>query len=67
MEKFLQRLGLKAEKVILDKDPHTSKSNVVAWFQSRDKGMLVKVLRLKDQWAGKKLKTFLMGFTYEEW
>ena len=64
-DKFLQRLDLKAEKVFLDKNPQTSKSNGVAWFHSSDKNMLIRALRLR--FANWGLETFLMGFTYEEW
>ena len=46
-DKFLQRLDLKAEKVFLDKNPQTFKSNGVAWFQSSDKNMLIRALRLR--------------------
>jgi len=56
----------KIGKVVIDQDKQGVTTGVV-WFSSSNRQCLIELIKLHNkEWIHRKLKTFLMGFTYDE-
>lgn len=53
-------------KVVIDHDKE-GYSTGIAWFSSSNRNCLIELIKLHNkEWTHRKLKTYLMGFTYDE-